>query len=303
MTRFIHDQFAKDYLEELLKPYGKVEVQKPVSGEVRYIDVFFSPFITEIPNLGILGLLGQFATIPAMFEPFRNAAAEDEICNCLLKELEVKAAFIREAERNNTTLLDREIPKTWILTPTASAEMVSKFNAFPSSDSLKGIYYMGEAVRTAIVAIHQLPETAETLWLRVLGRGTVQKRAIDELMALPQDHPYRGVTLELLYNLQQNLRVNQTIESDDRELIMRLAPLYQQEKERIQQESRQEGEQRIILQLLTYKFSELDSSLIEQIRLLSVERLEALGKALLDFSEIAQLETWLRNISQPARDQ
>jgi hypothetical protein len=41
MTRFIHDQFAKDYLEELLKPYGKVEAQKPVSAEVRYIDIFF----------------------------------------------------------------------------------------------------------------------------------------------------------------------------------------------------------------------------------------------------------------------
>ncbi len=25
MTRFIHDQFAKDYLEEFLKPYGEVK--------------------------------------------------------------------------------------------------------------------------------------------------------------------------------------------------------------------------------------------------------------------------------------
>ncbi len=166
---------------------------------------------------------------------------------------------------------------------------------------------MGEAVRTAIVAIHQLPDTAETLWLRVLGRGTVQKRAIDELMALPEDHPYRGVTLELLYNLQQNLRINQTIESEDRELIMRLAPLYQQEKERIQQESRQEGRQEgrqeLILLWLTRKFGELNSLLIEQIQSLSVEQLDLLGEEVIDFSEIAQLETWLRNISQAARDQ
>jgi len=70
MTRFIHDQFAKDYLEELLKPYGKVESQKRVTSETRFIDVFFSPFIAEIPHLQILGLLGQFASIPAIFEPF-----------------------------------------------------------------------------------------------------------------------------------------------------------------------------------------------------------------------------------------
>jgi len=152
MTKFIHDQFAKDYLEQLLKPYREVTAPQRIASEVRQIDVFFSPFIANNPNLGILGLLGEFATIPAIFEPFRNAAPEKEICNCL-----------------------------------------------------------GKAVRTAIVAIHQLPKITETLWIRMLGRGTVQKRAIDELMALPQDHPYRGITLELLYNLQQNLRTSTTI--------------------------------------------------------------------------------------------
>jgi hypothetical protein len=191
MTKFIHDQFAKDYLEQLLKPYGEVTAPQRIASEVRQIDVFFSPFIANNPNLGILGLLGEFATIPAIFEPFRNAAPEEEICNCLMKGLEVKSAFIREAKKNEITLLDREIPKTWILSPTVSKRIISSFNAFPASDSLPGIYYMGKAVRTAIVAIHQLPKIAETLWIRMLGRGTVQKRAIDELMALPQDHPYR----------------------------------------------------------------------------------------------------------------
>jgi hypothetical protein len=42
MTRFIHDQFAKDYLEELLKAYGKVEAPSRVAGEVREIDVLFT---------------------------------------------------------------------------------------------------------------------------------------------------------------------------------------------------------------------------------------------------------------------
>ncbi|MEH1918102.1 hypothetical protein [Nostoc sp.] len=42
MTRFIHDQFAKDYLEELLKPYGEVRGSSRVVGEVREIDVLFS---------------------------------------------------------------------------------------------------------------------------------------------------------------------------------------------------------------------------------------------------------------------
>ncbi len=73
---------------------------------------------------------------------------------------------------------------------------------------------MAEYLRTAIVAIHQLPTTTETLWLRLLGRGTVQKVAINELEALPLNHPHYQATLEQLYNSQQNLAVNQNIDKD-----------------------------------------------------------------------------------------
>ena len=43
MTRFIHDQFAKQYLTELLTPYGQVETSKDITAEVRQIDVLFIP--------------------------------------------------------------------------------------------------------------------------------------------------------------------------------------------------------------------------------------------------------------------
>jgi hypothetical protein len=35
MTRFIHEQFAKQYLTELLTPYGQVETSKDITTEVR----------------------------------------------------------------------------------------------------------------------------------------------------------------------------------------------------------------------------------------------------------------------------
>ena len=47
-----------------------------------------------------------------------------------------------------------------------------------------GVYFIPEGYRTAIVVIHRLPSTAETLWLRILGKGKVQQQAIDELEAL-----------------------------------------------------------------------------------------------------------------------
>jgi flagellar biosynthesis/type III secretory pathway protein FliH len=94
------------------------------------------------------------------------------------------------------------------------------------------------------------------------------------------------------------LNINQQIETDDRELVMRLAPLYQEDREKARQEGQQQGEQQgeqqIILRLLNRRFGELGLSVIEQIQGLSIDELESLGDVLLDFSEIGDLEVWLR---------
>ncbi|MEO0842896.1 MAG: DUF4351 domain-containing protein [Cyanobacteria bacterium J06643_5] len=289
MTRFIHDQFAKDYLEELLKDYGEVKPSEKVSGEIKEIDVLFTPSAQQSSNLQILGLLGRFAECPAILEPFRNPASTDEICDCILKLLEVKAELRREAKANKTKLQDSEIPKLWVLTPTISESKLLSFGAIQKEDWSRGVHFLPEALRTAIVAIHQLPETPATLWLRLLGRGSKQEQAIIELQALPLNHPYQQATLELVYNLRENLKLNQDLEEEDRELIMRLEPLYQRDRE----QAKFEGKQDLILRLLNRRIGEIDASLIERVRGLSVEQLENLGEALLDFSSVADLEAWL----------
>ncbi|MBA3922078.1 MAG: DUF4351 domain-containing protein [Nostocaceae cyanobacterium] len=297
MTRFIHDQFAKDYLEELLKPYGEVKSSEKVPREVREIDVTFVPFAASKSSLLTLGLLWKIAAKPAIFEPFRNSASEDEICDCLLKLLEVKGGLRREAKRNKTPLRPSALPTLWILTPTASFKKLSGFNFVQQRGWLPGIYFLGQTLRTAIIVIHQLPSTEETLWLRLLGRDNVQKQAIDELEALPSDHQLRSVALELLYNLQQNLSLTKKAKKYDQEFVMRLAPLYQQDREKAKQEGRQEGrqegEQYLIICQLHRRLGEIDSSLIEQVRGLSSEQLEVLGEALLDFSTVTDLQAWL----------
>ncbi|KYC39406.1 hypothetical protein WA1_32280 [Scytonema hofmannii PCC 7110] len=241
MTRFLHDQFAKDYLEKLLQPYGEVKSSKKVSSEIREIDLLFAPTPTTA-QLETLGLLGRIAAIPAILEPFRNAAPVEDICDCLLKLLQIRGELRREAKRNNTsTRQNSALPKLWILTPTASRKLLLGFGATQAEDWTSGVYFTPDTYRMAIIAIHQLPPTPETLWLRMLGRGRVQSRAIDELEALPITHPFRQATLELLYTLRQNLASQTISEPEDRELIMRLAPLYQQERELAKQEGQIEG--------------------------------------------------------------
>jgi len=85
MTRFIHDQFAKDYLEQLLTPYGEVQAPRRVAREVRQIDVYFIPKPQPSNISETLGLLGQLVTAPSLLEPFRNGQSHilDLLHKCL----------------------------------------------------------------------------------------------------------------------------------------------------------------------------------------------------------------------------
>ncbi|MEH2411828.1 Rpn family recombination-promoting nuclease/putative transposase [Nostoc sp.] len=62
------------------------------------------------------------------------------------------------------------------------------------------------------------------------------------------------------------------------------------------QEGRQEGERSLILRQLTRRMGELPQPVLERIETLSLEQLENLGEALLDFQAIADLETWFSTL-------
>ena len=88
-----------------------------------------------------------------------------------------------------------------------------------------------------------------------------------------------------------------------REDIMRESVIYQdilqkgEEKGRKEGEKRgeQQGEQRTIIRQLNRRFGELDSSLVDRIKTLNIEKLDNLADALLDFSNINNLVNWLND--------
>jgi hypothetical protein len=262
MTRFPHDQFAKDYLKELLAPLGEVETSRDVAGEVQEIDVWFAPSHQPIEYAQILGLLGRFADKPAIFEPFRNPCNATEIRSCINKLFDVYAGLERQARRDNTRIVEADLPRLWILTPTASESLLQGFGARLDEDNwVAGVYFLADYLRTAIVVIHQLPRTQETLWLRILGKGRVQQQAIDELQALPSEHPLSFAVLELLRSLRTILEVSQDLEPEDRNLIMRLSPLYEQRLAEATQQGLQRGQRQVVENLLRAKFGALDEQL------------------------------------------
>ncbi|MDY7003696.1 MAG: hypothetical protein SWX82_06965 [Cyanobacteriota bacterium] len=292
MTRTPHDQFAKQYLEELLTLLGKVETSRDVASEVREIDVYFIPVIPPPNDPQILGLLGQMAATASIYEPFRNQPQRLEILDCQAKLNFVINQQKRKARRENTPYTEAEWPLLWILSPSCSARLIEGFGAKIDSSGQwpTGIYFLPDFQNTAIVAINQLPINQDTLWLRVLGKGQTQEQAILELEALPPGNPLRENLTELLASWHVTIQVRDNINEDDQELLMKLSPVYLRWREEtleegIQQgiqQGRQEGQQKtkqLIENFLNVRFGSLDPELlaiIEPMLQLSPEELTPL---------------------------
>jgi Ca2+-binding RTX toxin-like protein len=135
----------------------------------------------------------------------------------------------RKAKREQTTIAENDLASLWILAPSASESLLNSFGAKLELETwTTGVYFLAHSLRTAIVAINQLPVTSETLWFRLLGRGTVQQQAVRELIALPSNNPLRRNVLELVFNWRISVMTQQDLTEDDLELIMNLTQAYQE---------------------------------------------------------------------------
>ncbi len=277
MTKFPYDDFAKSFLETLLSPFGKVEPSYKIAAEVREVDVYFTPSSNNL-NRTDLGLLGKCATDPVVIEPFRNSVSVPQIRACMSKLYDLHADIYRAAKRDKQPEpKDEALPTLWILTPTLSDNILKSLGATLDADRGEGVYLLPSAQKTGIVVIHRLSKTPETLWFRLLGKEGVQRRAIEEVAQLPQGHPYRQNTLELLGNLKVTLEARTNILPEDRDLIMQLSPLYLEKIQAAKQEGKLEGKledrQEIAVRMLRENIA-LET--IARITELSLDRLQQL---------------------------
>jgi hypothetical protein len=248
MTQFPHDQFAKEYLKELLSPLGQVEISYEVASEVRSVDVFFIPIAAAPEYVERLGLLGDLASTAALFEPYRNPVSWDEIRQCQSKLLDVLNDWQRQAKRDGRRMSEEQLPMLWILTPTASSALRTAFacQVVEGEKAMLGVYRFPQGTRMGLVVIHQLSDEPQTLWLRMLGRGKVQEKAIAQLAALPVDDLLRVNSLELVYSLQAQLQARlqerqEELDLEDRKLIMTVGTLFREQLDAAEQRGRLEG--------------------------------------------------------------
>ncbi len=313
MTQIKFDQLSKQYLEEFLAPIGTVQRQYEVPGEAKFIDVWFVPNQATNESIAELGILGQLVQGMCLLEPFHNAPTRTEVRTAVMKLLWVQEDERRKAQQEEEARSAAELPKLWILAATVSRPLLADFGVNLDPAWPSGIYFLPKAFNTAIVAIDELPEIEATLWLRVLGRGPTQEQAIWEVLALPRSHPYRDHILRLLASWKVKIDVGEIMDFSEQEALMALSEAFLEWEQETQRRSRLEGEQigeqrgvqigeqrgrqeegrSLILRQLTRRVGVVPNRALDQINRLSLDQLETLSEALLDFQALADLTTWL----------
>jgi hypothetical protein len=247
MAQNPHDQLAKRYLEEFLAPLGKVERQYEVPGEAKFVDVWFvpNPAATLVEDLG---LLGQMAQQPALFEPYRDVPTRTKVRVSVMKLVWVQEDERRKAQKDE--LAEDELPMLWILAATTSRPLLTAANVVTQPNWPSGVYFAADIFKTAIVAIDQLPVTPETLLLRVLGRDETQRIAIEEVIALPIESPQRWRILRLVASWKVRIDMGELEGFIQREEIMTITKAFETWEQETESKARQARDIEIALNLL-----------------------------------------------------
>jgi flagellar biosynthesis/type III secretory pathway protein FliH len=97
------------------------------------------------------------------------------------------------------------------------------------------------------------------------GKGMIQKQAINEVIELSTNESRRDRILRMLATWKISMEVNSLVEEEDRELMMNLSQAYLEWKRETKrlgaEEGMQQGQRKVVENLLKVRFGELDEQL------------------------------------------
>jgi hypothetical protein len=156
-----------------------------------------------------------------------------------------------------------------------------------------GIYESPPLQWTRLVVVNELPVVRDTLLVRLLGAGSVLKRAIAELQALPAESPERTRALPVLVRLRLAVPIDPAQQtSDDQEFLMNTEDVYETWRRATIQEGLEQGERKVLLRLLRRRFgAEVDREIESRVAAAPAGQIEIWAERVLSASTLAELLT------------
>jgi Domain of unknown function (DUF4351) len=309
MSPYQDDDFSKAYTTALYQTKGTVSTNVRVkSDENLEVDLLFtsnlqsSAWATE--NLGLFDDLMKVH--PTIFvEHYSGYLKPSHIVRCVTRMDLYVSGEEKEAKKRGERFPGEQKPFTWILATGCSDKILQSFGAMPDGDLGAGVYRLPDGFQLGIVVIRNLPETSETLWLRGLGKNKILTKAFANIRELPGTRRERNDIVEVCikhfrYLTEKSVAGLSQEEKDFMKTMQEIDAVYRSEMAQARLEGELMGEARgrrgeyeLVLRLLKRRVGDISTDLEEMVKALSVERLEALGEALLDFTQMADLIIWL----------
>jgi hypothetical protein len=171
-----------------------------------------------------------------LLEPYSASPSVDAVDSDLRKQLNLHQRLRKDAKEPGL-----KKPVLWVLSPGRPEEALADFELRPAAGWPTGYYAAGPALQLFIVVLSELPETAETRLLRLLGPPKTRRRALQEIRALPATDPQRTPLLEILAELRYLLRHIEDPSPEEQDFMTPLRQQFEQFKSDLRHEATQAG--------------------------------------------------------------
>jgi hypothetical protein len=178
-------------LASALDAGGMVPQTVEIEPEPTFLDFYFVPKKSGVPAPGVLGrMTGSRSILWAYHEP-PDAHDAREAMGGALNLWEMHGREAKKKRRKGSPKKRPKLAETWLICAEPSDVVVRGFGLSTKPDWPAGFYFGPRLMATQAVFVPELPETRDTLLLRLLGTGKVLERALEEQAALAHDAPER----------------------------------------------------------------------------------------------------------------
>ena len=254
------DLVDKAFLAGALTRVGTVRDEQQVTHPEQSVDVWFMPDPARAEGCVELGWLGHMARLgPGLFEPFHNTPGELLVRSCIRKQLAVDHTQAREARQARRPR--PPMPNLWVLSAGEPRTALDRYGMCPIPAWPEGFFAAAPGFALHVVVVRRLPESRDTLLLRLLGRGSVRRRALEELRTLPVDAWEHGLAESILVAFRASFEQDDTQDIEMHTYLRHLEDVYAEWHERVHKEGHADGLRRALERIYVSRFGDLPGDL------------------------------------------
>jgi hypothetical protein len=302
------DKYTKEVLGSMLSLPGWVSREYEIVAQDQRADMIFKldpARVHEWRQLGVLGrmVVGEWWQRPenphggeslALIELFSRPPGLLRFADCLRKQLMVHHDLVRQARAQKSK--PPPWPRLWMISTGVPRALIREFEMQPMDGWPGGFWRLQKAFRVHLVVVCDLPDTLETLPLRLVGRGAVLGQAIRDVGSLPADSWLRRVAGSSLVAWRR--KIFETLQEDDDMQHSFFLPetekLYAEWEQEVRQDGRDEGykdgrdegykdgERALLARQLVSRFGELSAGARQRIDTAEREDIERWALRVLD---------------------